>query len=231
MKRVEAVQKYRSSSKRAATKKLADFPRNFQTENMPGRNYIVIPEVSSERRQYVPMGFMTPDVLCSNKLRLMPKASLFMFGILNSSVHMAWMRAVAGRLKSDYSYSIKIVYNNFIWPNATEEQKSAIEKTGQAILDARAKYPNSSLADLYDDLAMPIELRKAHQANDRAVMKAYGFKSSMTEPEIVAELFKLYQKKVDELAAAEATEKATKKPRRKKAAAPAAEEASSSTAD
>ncbi len=231
MKRVEAVQKYRSSSKRAATKKLADFPRNFQTENMPDRNYIVIPEVSSERRQYVPMGFMTPDVLCSNKLRLMPKASLFMFGILNSSVHMAWMRAVAGRLKSDYSYSIKIVYNNFIWPNATEEQKAAIEKTGQAILDARAKYPNSSLADLYDDLAMPIELRKAHQANDRAVMKAYGFMSSMTEPEIVAELFKLYQKKVDELAAAEAAEKAAKKPRRKKAATPAAEDASSSPAD
>ena len=138
-----------------------------------------------------------------------------------SSVHMDWMRAVAGRLKSDFRYSNTIVYNNFVWPEPTEEQKKAIEKTATAILEARKKYPNASLADLYDDLTMPPELRKAHQANDRAVMKAYGFKSSMTESDIVAELFKLYQKKVDELAvkeaaAKEAAAKAAKKKRTKK---------------
>lgn len=130
------------------------------------------------------------------------------------------MRVVAGRLKSDYRYSNTIVYNNFIWPIATEEQKEKIATTAKEILNVRAKHPNSSLADLYNELTMPADLRKAHQANDRAVMKAYGFKSSMTESEIVAELFKLYQKKVDELAEAEAA----KKPRKRKAAAAAPSE-------
>lgn len=150
LKRVEAVRSYRLSSKRKSTLKLADSPTRFQTENMPQTNYIVIPEVSSERRKYIPIGFMTPNTLCSNKLRLMPNASLFHFGILTSNVHMAWMRAVAGRLEMRYDYSINIVYNNFPWCNPTSEQKAKIEKTAQMILDARALYPDSSLADLYD---------------------------------------------------------------------------------
>jgi len=195
LKRVEAVRSYRLSSKRKSTLKLADSPTRFQTENMPQTNYIVIPEVSSERRKYIPIGFMTPNTLCSNKLRLMPNASLFHFGILTSNVHMAWMRAVAGRLEMRYDYSINIVYNNFPWCNPTPEQKAKIEKTAQMILDARAKYPDCSLADLYDELTMPPELRKAHQANDRAVMEAYGFWGKLnTESECVAELMKMYQR-------------------------------------
>ena len=194
LKRVQAVREFRLSSKRAATLKLADIPTRFQTENMPRGRFIVIPEVSSEKRKYVPMGYMDDSVLCSNKLRLMPNAELYHFGVLTSNVHMAWMRAVCGRLKSDYDYSIKIVYNNFPWCNPTVEQKKKIEETAQAILDARALYPDCSLADLYDEVAMPPELRKAHQANDRAVMQAYGFDvKTMTESTCVAELMKRYQ--------------------------------------
>lgn len=193
MKRIENVRQFRLSSKRASTLKLADTPTRFQTENMPTTNYIVIPEVSSQNRRYVPMGFMTPDIMCSNKVRLMPNATLYHFGVLTSNVHMAWMRTVCGRLKSDYDYSIKIVYNNFPWCTPTPEQKANIEKTAQAILDARAKYPDCSLADLYDETTMPPELRKAHQANDFAVMAAYGFNRKITESECVAELMKRYQ--------------------------------------
>ena len=193
--RVEAVRNYRLASPSPGTVKIADKPTRFHVENMPNSSFIVIPEVSSERRRYVPMGYMTPDVLCSNKVRLMPEASLYHFGILESNVHMAWMRAICGRLKSDYSYSINIVYNNFPWPTPTEAQKAKIKQTAQAILDARAKYPDCSLADLYDELTMPVELRKAHQENDKAVMEAYGFNwRTMTESDCVAELFKLYQK-------------------------------------
>lgn len=195
MKRIENVRRFRLSSKRASTLKLADTPTRFQTENMPTTNYIVIPEVSSQNRRYVPMGFMTPDIMCSNKVRLMPNATLYHFGVLTSNVHMAWMRAVCGRLKSDYDYSIKIVYNNFPWCEPTPEQKARIEKTAQMILDARAKYPDCSLADLYDETVMPLELRKAHQLNDRAVMEAYGFWGKLnTESECVAELMKMYQR-------------------------------------
>ena len=193
MERVEAVREFRLKSKRASTLKLADAPTRFQTENMPTGNYVVIPEVSSERRRYEPMGYMNDAVLCSNKLRLMPDATLYHFGILTSNVHMAWMRTVCGRLKSDYDYSIKIVYNNFPWPTPTDEQKSAIEKTAQAILDARALYPDCSLADLYDEVAMPPELRKAHQQNDKAVMQAYGFWGKLnTESDCVAALMEMY---------------------------------------
>ena len=153
-----------------------------------------VPEVSSERRRYVPMGFMDDSVLCSNKVRLMPNATLYHLGILTSNVHMAWMRAVCGRLKSDYDYSIKIVYNNFPWPAPTDQQRAKIEQTAQAILDARALYPEASLADLYDETTMPVELRRAHQNNDRAVMQAYGFKvGDMTESMCVSALMKLYQ--------------------------------------
>ncbi len=197
MKRVEAVREVRLKSKSAGTQKIADRPTRFHVENFPVEDYIVIPEVSSEKRRYIPMGIMTADVICSNKLRIMPNVSRYHFGILQSNVHMAWMRAVAGRLETRYDYSINIVYNNFPWPNPSDEQKTKIEQTAQAILDARALYPDSSLADLYDELTMPVELRKAHQDNDRAVMQAYGFpvKSSFTESQCVAELFKLYKEK------------------------------------
>ena len=161
---------------------------------MPKGHFIVVPEVSSERRRYVPMGFMDDSVLCSNKVRLMPNATLFHFGILTSNVHMAWMRAVCGRLKSDYDYSIKIVYNNFPWPTPRDAQRAKIEQTSQAILDARTLYPDASLADLYDETTMPPELRKAHQMNDKAVMLAYGFSvKDMTESKCVAELMRMYQ--------------------------------------
>ena len=140
------------------------------------------------------MGFMSPEVLASDLVFLIPDATLYHFGVLESNVHMAWMRAVCGRLKSDYRYSKDVVYNNFPWPTPTDEQKARIEQTAQQILDARALYPDSSLADLYDELTMPVELRRAHQQNDRAVMQAYGFDvKTMTESQCVAELFKLYQ--------------------------------------
>ena len=195
LKRIEAVRLFRKESKRAATNKLADTPTHFSTENMPQGNYIIVPKVSSERRRYIPMGFMSPDAFASDLVFIIPDATLYHFGILESNVHMAWMRAVCGRLKSDYRYSSKdVVYNNFPWPTPTDEQKAKIEQTAQAILDTRALYPDSSLADLYDELTMPVELRKAHQDNDRAVMAAYGFPiKTMTESQCVAELFKLYQ--------------------------------------
>lgn len=194
LKRVEAVRDFRLSSSSAGTVKLADKPTRFHVENMPEGTYILVPEVSSERRRYVPMGFMTPDVLCSNLVKIIPDASLYHFGILTSNVHMAWMRTVCGRLKSDYRYSKDIVYNNFPWPTPTDAQKAKIEQTAQAILDARALYPDCSLADLYDEVTMPPELRKAHQQNDKAVMEAYGMSvRETTEASCVAELMRRYQ--------------------------------------
>lgn len=194
LKRVEAVREFRLTSKSAGTRKLADKPTRFHVENMPTGNFVVVPEVSSERRRYVPMGFMSPDVLCSNLVKIIPNATLFHFGVLTSNVHMAWMRAVCGRLKSDYRYSKDVVYNNFPWPTPTDAQRAKIEQTAQAILDARALYPDCSLADLYDEVTMPPELRKAHQQNDKAVMQAYGFWGKLnTETECVAELMKMYQ--------------------------------------
>lgn len=193
MERLEGVRKMREASTDAATRKLADMPHLFRETNNPD-TYIVVPSVSSERRRYVPMGFLKADTIPTNLVLIIPEATLYHFGVLESNVHMAWMRAVCGRLKSDYRYSKDVVYNNFSWPNPTEEQKTKIEQTAQAILDARALYPDSSLADLYDELTMPVELRKAHQDNDRAVMQAYGFNvKTMTESQCVAELFKLYQ--------------------------------------
>ncbi len=194
LKQVEAVRYFRLASKSPGTVKLADRPTHFHVENMPKGHYIVIPQVSSQNRRYIPMGYMDESVICSDKVRLMPNGSLYHLGILESNVHMAWMRTICARLKSDYSYTVNNVYNNFPWPNPTDEQKAKIEQTAQAILDARALYPDSSLADLYDELTMPVELRKAHQDNDRAVMAAYGFPiKGMTESQCVAELFKLYQ--------------------------------------
>ena len=200
LERVRAVKEYRESSTRASTVKMAMKPTRFQTENMAKGNYIVIPKVSSENRKYVPMGLMSPDMLCSDLVFIVPNATAYHLGVLTSNVHMAWVRAVCGRLKSDYRYSKDIVYNNFPWPTPTEQQKAKIEQTAQAILDARALYPDSSLADLYDELTMPPELRKAHQDNDRAVMDAYGFikgtAARTSESACVAELMKLYQQKV-----------------------------------
>ena len=199
MERINNVKKIRLDSKSEGTRKLAEYPLKFHIENFPNTNYIVLPETSSERRKYIPFGFMTPDVLCSNALRLVPNASLYDFGVLESNVHMAWMRTVAGRLKSDYRYSIDIVYNNFPWPLVSDKQKEKIEKTAQNILNIRNNYPNSSLADLYDPNAMPQDLFKAHKQNDAAVMEAYGFDwRKMSESDCVSKLMKMYQKLVEE---------------------------------
>ena len=157
-----------------------------------------MPIVSSSRRRYIPIGYVNGNTIVNNRVFLIPNADLYIFGILTSNVHNAWMRKVAVRLKDDYSYSKDIVYNNFPWCNPTDQQKANIEETAQMILDARAKYPDCSLADLYDETLMPSELRKAHQANDKAVMIAYGFDyKTMTESECVAELMKMYQKLIE----------------------------------
>ena len=195
MKRVEAVRETRLASTSAGTRKLADRPTRFHVENMPEGNFIIVPKVSSERRKYIPIGFMSPSVLASDLVFLIPNTTLYHFGILTSNVHMAWMRAVCGRLEMRYRYSKDVVYNNFLWPTPTEAQKAKIEQTAQAILDARALYPDSSLADLYDEVTMPPELRRAHQQNDRAVMEAYGFPTSrdFTESDCVARLFEMYK--------------------------------------
>jgi len=193
-KRIEQVREYRLASPKAATKKKAETPMLFDEVRECATDYVAIPKVSSENRRYIPMEYLSPEIIPGDKLFMMQGASLYSLGVLTSNVHMAWMRAVCGRLKSDYSYSNTIVYNNFPWPTPTGEQKAKIEQTAQAILDARALYPDSSLADLYDELTMPPELRKAHQNNDRAVMQAYGFSvKNMTESSCVAALMKLYQ--------------------------------------
>ncbi|HJB80975.1 DNA methyltransferase [uncultured Flavonifractor sp.] len=195
LRRVETVRTFRANSKAAATRKFAETPTLFCQIAQPDTDYIIIPGVSSEKRRYVPIGFMDKDTIASNLVQIIPDATLYHFGVLTSNVHMAWMRAVCGRLKSDYRYSKDIVYNNFPWPTPTDEQRAKIEETAQAILDARALYPDSSLADLYDETTMPPELRKAHQQNDKAVMRAYGFDiKTTTETTCVAELMKLYQK-------------------------------------
>ena len=194
MKRIEFVRDFRASSKAAGTRKFAQTPMTFCQIAQPDTDYIIVPKTSSGRRRYVPLGFMDKETIASDLVFLIPNGTLYNFGILMSNVHNAWMRTVCGRLKSDYRYSKDIVYNNFPWPNPTDEQKAKIEQTAQAILDARALYPDCSLADLYDELTMPVELRKAHQANDKAVMQAYGFDyKTMTESECVAELMKMYQ--------------------------------------
>ena len=197
MKRISAVRDFRLASSKEATRKYADYPTRFMELRQPTTDYILIPRHTSENRKYIPFGFMTNDVICGDANNMIPQATLYHFGILTSNVHMAWVRAVCGRIKSDYRYSNDVVYNNFPWCKPTAEQKKKIEETAQAILDARALYPDCSLADLYDEVAMPPELRKAHQANDKAVMQAYGFWGKLnTESACVAELMKMYQKLV-----------------------------------
>ena len=193
MERVRAVAEFRRQSTRPQTVILADTPTLFGEIRQPETDYLLIPRHSSENRRYIPIGYVSKDVIASDANFTISNASLYTFGILTSNVHNAWMRIVGGRIKSDYRYSGGIVYNNFPWPNPTEKQKEKIEKTAQEILNARALYPNSSLADLYDELTMPPELRKAHQQNDKAVMEAYGFSIKMTESDCVAELMKMYQ--------------------------------------
>ena len=193
MKRIESVALARRNSPTALVRADADRPMLFTQIRQPINDYLAVPEVSSQNRRYIPISFLSPDTIASNKLYLVPNANLYLFGVIMSNVHMAWMRVVCGRLKSDYSYS-PAVYNNFPWPEPTEAQRARIEQTAQAILDARALYPNCSLADLYDETTMPPELRKAHQQNDKAVMQAYGFDvKTTTEASCVAELMKMYQ--------------------------------------
>ena len=192
--RVEKVREFRMASKSVGTRKLADTPTRFHVENMPKGGSILIPRHSSENRKYIPMGFIEKGEFATDAVQIIPNATLYHFGILESNVHMAWMRAVGGRLEMRYRYSKDVVYNNFPWPSPTPEQQTKIEAAAQAILDARALYPDSSLADLYDPTLMPKELLHAHRQNDRAVMQAYGFSLKMTESECVTELFKLYNK-------------------------------------
>lgn len=192
--RVIAVKNFRNESTKEATRKYADYPLRFMEIRQPDSDYILIPRHSSENRRYIPMGFLSPEEICGDANIMMPNATLFHFGILMSNIHMAWVRAVCGRIKSDYRYSNDIVYNNFPWCSPTDEQKQRIEQTAQSILDARALYPDSSLSDLYDEIIMPRELRKAHLQNDKAVMRAYGFSiKDTTEESCAAELMKMYQ--------------------------------------
>ena len=194
LKRVELVKEYRLASPKEATKKKAATPMLFDEVRECSSSYVAIPKVSSENRRYIPMEYLPKEIIPGDKLFMMQNATLYSLGVLTSNIHMAWMRAVCGRLKSDYSYSNTVVYNNFPWPTPTEQQKAKIEQTAQGILDARTLYPDSSLADLYDELTMPPELRKAHQQNDKAVMQAYGFDiKTTTESSCVAELMKMYQ--------------------------------------
>lgn len=192
MHRVEKVREFRLASNRTSTLRAAEMPTLFGAPFECQSDYIAIPKVSSENRRYIPIDYLSHEVIPGDNLFVMQRASLYHFGVLASKVHNAWIRAVCGRLESRYRYSNTIVYNNFPWSEPTENQISKIEATAQNILDVRAKYPDCSLADLYDELAMPLDLRKAHAENDHAVMDAYGFSSKMTEGEIVTELFKMY---------------------------------------
>ena len=199
LERIKLVKEYRASSKSPGTRKLSETPLKFHVENFPKSTFIIIPEVTTISRKYIPMGFMTPDVICSNLVKISSDAEIFHFGILESIVHMIWVKYVCGRLGNGYRYSKDVVYNNFVWPDVTESQKAKISKTAQAILDARALYPTSSLFELYDPLTMPPELLKAHKANDKAVLALYGFDADTSEEEIVAKLMQMYADKVKEL--------------------------------
>ena len=191
--RVKAVKEYRLKSKRQQTRKSAEKPTLFGEIRQPETDYICVPETTSENRRYIPMAWINKNIIASNACLVIPNATLWLFGQLESIVHMAWMRAVAGRLEMRYRYSASIVYNNFIFINADKKRKARIEKAAQQILDARANYPNASLADLYDEVSMPYDLRAAHKENDAAVMDAYGYPPDFTESQIVADLFYRYE--------------------------------------
>jgi len=210
-KRVEGVKAHRFASPREATRALANFPTLFGEIRQPGHEYILIPRHSSERREYIPFGFLPPEVICGDSNLCISNAILAIFGVISSRMHMAWVRYVCGRIKSDYRYTNQIVYNNFPWPrDPSEKQVAAVEQAAQAVLDARAQFPGATLADLYDPLAMPPELRRAHAALDRAVDAAYGKKGFAADAERVAFLFDLYRQYTSLLPA----EKAKRRTRR-----------------
>ena len=199
--RMRNVRAYRAKSKRKSTLAIAETPERYNVEAIPDQPFLAIPEVSSERREYVPIGWLEPPTIPSNKLRFIKNADLWHFGILTSRIHMAWVRHVGGRLKSDFQYSIGIDYNAFPWPDATDEQRAKVRTLAQAVLDARALYPNSTLADLYDVDVMPRELRKAHRDLDAAVDRLYRPNSFAGDRDRVEHLFGLYEKIVAPLAA------------------------------
>lgn len=202
--RVELVREFRRKSKSKPTQKIAATPTLYHTENIPDSPFLVIPQVSSMRRKYIPIGFISPPVICSDKLRILPNATNYLFGVLTSEMHMAWMRTVTGRLKSDFQYSVLVVYNNFPWPdNPSKTNVEKVEAAAQAVLDARALYPDSSLADLYDPLSMPPELVKAHQKLDKAVDRCYRPQAFTTEANRIAYLFELYERYTAPLLAVE----------------------------
>lgn len=196
--RMENVREIRITSKRKSTQDLANYSYRFGEVRQPDTDYLLVPSTSSENRKYIPIGYVSKDVIASNAVLLIPDINKSIFAIMTSNVHNAWMRVVAGRLKSDYRYSASIVYNNFPWPELDEKQEERLKSTAEMILKAREIYSDWSYADLYNELTMPPELRRAHQENDKAVMEAYGFNwRKMTESECVAELMKLYQDLVD----------------------------------
>lgn len=215
MERVERVKQSRLESKAASTRAYAKYPTLFRQISQPFTDYLAVPEVSSERREYIPIAFVSSEVICSNKIQFVPEATPYHLGVLHSSMHMAWVRAVCGRLKSDYSYSNTIVYNNFPWPTPSEQQREAIESSARAVLKARSEFPTSTLAALYDPSLMPPSLRKAHEALDRAVDAAYGKRTFKSEADRVAFLFERYQALTSILPAPP-----SKKPARKRLAAP-----------
>jgi hypothetical protein len=195
LKRVEAVRAFRQASKSKPTRAIAQSPTRFHVQHIPKRSYLLIPRVSSESRPYIPIGFIQPSVLASDAVLIIPNATLYHFGVLTSTMHMAWVRQVCGRLKSDFRYSNKLVYNNYPWPaSATDSQKEAVEKAAQGVLDARAAFPDQTLADLYDPLAMPKPLRDAHRALDRAVDRCYRPQPFDSDRQRVEFLFSLYER-------------------------------------
>ncbi len=218
LERVERVRAYRLASQRASTVKLASLPTRFQVEFVAEKPFLAMPEVSSERRRYIPIAYLTPEYMAGNKLRVVTEATMYHFGILTSGMHMAWVTRVTGRLKSDYGYSIKLVYNNYPWPEVpTDKQRAAVETAAQGVLDARAKFADASLAALYDPLTMPADLTKAHATLDRAVDLCYRPKKFESDRERVEFLFELYEKLSAPLTAAE------KPARRRKTSDPPAE--------
>jgi hypothetical protein len=213
MERVERVKQFRAASKAQSTRHYANQPTLFRQISQPASSYLAVPEVSSEARMYIPMAYFGPDVICSNTVQFVPDATLYHFGVLSSSMHMDWMRTVAGRLESRYRYSNTLVYNNFPWPSPSVGQSKAVEAAAQAVLDARAEHSKATLADLYDPLTMPPNLAKAHATLDAAVDRCYRSEPFVTERERVEYLFALYEKITLPLA----TGKPAKKPRKKKA--------------
>src|SRR5699024_7686077 len=198
MKRVEAERAIRLASRRAPTQRTADTPTRFHVENMPHGPYLLVPRVSSERRKFIPIGFISPDCLTSDSCLLVPNATLFHFGVMTSTMHNAWMRTVCGRLKSDYRYSASIVYNNFPWPDASDKQRDRIEEAAQGILDARAAHPDATMADLYDPLTMPPNLTKAHAVLDRTVDAAYKYSAKALDAARVAFLLSIGTQQCEE---------------------------------